>query len=110
MSESPSKSRIKINLKNSRRFVGVLRQLAKSDTSLINKMKVTVYKDDIIEEKKQFFIAPLMFLSSQNHLNNHDSTENTNLNTNLDSNIDEIQISQNAEFMDYPDSSDFDEE
>ena len=54
MSESPINSQIKLRRKNDRKFFGVLQRLAKSDTLLVDKMKVTVYKEDIAEEKKEF--------------------------------------------------------
>ena len=40
------KSQNQINKKDSIKFFGVLQRLAKSDTSIYNKMKVTVYKED----------------------------------------------------------------
>ena len=48
------KSQNQINNKGSIKFFGVLRHLAKSDTSIYNKMKVTVYKEDNTEEKNKF--------------------------------------------------------
>ena len=113
MSESSIKSQFKTNEKNNRKFSRVLRCLAKSDTSLINKMNVTVYKEDIIEEKKQFLVAPLMYINCHKRFINHNSTENTSINifeNSITEEIQEIQSPQDPELMDYPDSSDFDDD
>ena len=109
MNESSIKLKTKSSEKNSRKFFGVLRRLVKSDNSINNILKVTVYKDEINDEKKQFFIAPSIFISSERHLYNHNSTQNKNKNIIENSIIEEIQSSNNAEFMEYPDSSDFDD-
>ena len=102
------KSQNQINKKDSIKFFGVLQRLAKSDTSIYNKMKVTVYKEDNIEEKKQILIAPSMFMKYHENYINHVSTSNTikNINENL---IKENENSspQNPELINYPDSSDF---
>ena len=113
------KSENKVTDKPSRKFHGVLRRLAKSDTSILNTMKVTVYKDDIIEDKKHIFIAKSMFMNYQERWINHISTESTNvnINENINENLNEDSIIENEvlsphceEFKDYPDSSDFDDD
>ena len=109
------KSENKVTDKPSRKFHGVLRRLAKSDTSILNTMKVTVYKDDIIEDKKHIFIAKSMFMNYQERWINHISTESTNVNINEILNEDsiienEVLSPQCEEFKDYPDSSDFDDD
>ena len=100
----------KIIEKNNKKFVGILRRLAKSDSSIMNGLKVTVYKEKIIEEKKQIFIAPSIFNNYLKCFNNYDSAENTSENINEDSVVEEIQSSNDTEQMDYPDSSDFDDD
>ena len=111
MKKLPVKSQSQTNEKSSKKFFGVLRRLAKSDSSIKNKMKVTVYNEDITNEKKQIFIAPSMFttfINRNKNLNNHNSTENTSKNIIETSIIEnEIQSPQNTEIKDYPDSSDF---
>ena len=99
--------------KNSRRFFGVLRHLAEFDIPLIHKMNVTVYKEDITEEKKQFLVAPLMYMDCHKNFINHNSAQNTNINIFENSITEETQETQsprNPELMDYPDSSDFDDD
>ena len=111
MNKSSFKSKTLISEKKCKKNIGILENLAKSDTSLTNIMKVTVYKEDFNEEKKQFFIAPSVFMNSQEHLIYHDSNENTNDGIIEDSIIkNEIPSPQNAELMNYPDSSDLDDE
>ena len=111
MSESPINPKIKIIEKRRKKFSGILRHLAKSDSSLVNKMNITVYKDDIIEEEKQIIIAPSMYLNCRKPLNNHKSAENTivNIFENLvieKGNPSPVQDEQ----IDYPDSSDFEDD
>ena len=110
MNKSSFKSKILISEKNCMKNTRILKRLAKSDTSLRNIMKVTVYKEDLNEEKKQFLIAPSAFMNSNEHLVYHDSNENTNEGIIEDSIENEILSPQNTELMNYPDSSDFDDE
>ena len=111
MSESLIKSQNKITEKNKRKFHGVLRRLIKSDSSVNNKMKVTVYKVDNTEKKKQLIIAPLIFTNYCRHLINHNSTINTNVNI-IENLIKEEENSSpvDSELKNYPDSSDFDDD
>ena len=109
MNKSSNKSQVTINKKTSRKFSDILGQLAKSDTSLINKMKVTVFKEDIIDEKKQ--IAPSTFMNSHKHFIYRNSNEDAIVNVIEDSVLEsEALTTQNAELINYPDSSDFDED
>ena len=114
MNEPHIKSQIKIRRKNSRKFFGILRRLAKSDP-LINKLNITVYKavykEDIIEEKNRFIIAPSNFINSRQNLINHNSTKNTNLNI-IEDLITEKENSSpvGTELIECPDSSDFDDD
>ena len=108
MSEAPIKSQIKLS---TRKFHGVLRRLAKSDSSVINKLKVTVQNEDATQEKKPCLIAPSMFMNCNKHVNNHNSTINTTVNIIENLNTEKENSSPiNAELIDYPDSSDFDED
>ena len=89
----------KINEKNIKKFVGILRSLSEYDTSL-NKMKVTVYKEEITELKKQFYLT-----------SNPNSTESTSLYFSEDSFIEEIKTPiDDDELEEYPDSSDLEGE
>ena len=45
--------------KRVQKYSGILRQLAKLDSSIFNKLKVTVCEGEFIEENKFFLIAPL---------------------------------------------------
>ena len=106
MSEPSNKSQIKLSRKNSKKFTEVLRRLAKSDSSLIKKMKITVCEDDTNVNKKNFLIAPSMFMNC--HRIYHASTENTNVNI-IKNLITEKENSNpiDTELINYPDSSDF---
>ena len=111
MSESPIKSQFKMSEKNSRRFFGVLRHLAEFDIPLIHKMNVTVYKEDITEEREHILIAPSIVIKYPEHPKSFNSTENKIENIIEDSIIkSEISNSSNAELMNYRDSSDFNDE
>lgn len=111
MNKSAIKSQIKINEKNEKKYFGVLRRLAEFDSSMLNKIKVTVYKEDIVEEKKQIIIAPSIFANCPGHLINNNSIERTNENTIEDLIIENENPSPaNSELMNYPDSSDFDDD
>ena len=109
MDEFPIKSQTIRLKKNSKKFFGVLRHLAKSDSSLKNELKVTVCKDDPTEAKKQIIIAPSLFINSCKI--NYNSTQNTNINI-LEDLITKNQNTSpiDAELKDYPDSSDFDDD
>ena len=110
MNESPIKSKIKISEKSDRKFLGLLRRLAKLDSWLINKMKVAVYKEDIIEDKKKIIIAPSMFMDYHSNLNNHNSNINTNVNI-IENIVTEKETLSpiDTELIDHPNSSDFDD-
>ena len=109
MSESHIKSQIKLKEKGHRKISGILRSLAKSDSSVTNKLQITVYKDDTSVEKKPIIIAPSMFMKCQKI--KHNSTINTNVNIIQDlTNEKENSSPIPSELVDYPDSSDFDDE
>ena len=110
MQKSPNKSKNTLNQSSNKKFREKLERLAKSDSSLIKRLSITVYKEDIIEEKKQFFIAPSMFLNSHDHLTNHSSTDNTS--SIIENSIMENENSSQCDpdLMNYPNSSDFDED
>ena len=93
-----NETRTKINVKCHKKFVVILRSLAKYDTSL-NKMKVKVYKEEITEVKKQFYFT-----------SNPNSTESTSLYFSEDSFIEEMQSPIESESVGYPDSSDLEGE
>ena len=89
----------KINEKSYKKFVRILRSLAEYDTPL-NKMKVTVCKEEITEVKKQFYLP-----------SNANSTKSTKLIFSEDSYIEEMKRSiDEDELEDYPDSSDLEGE
>ena len=95
--------------KNERKYFGVLRRLAKLDSSIFNKLKVTVCEGEFNEEKQCFLVAPLMVFNSDNDLKNKNSSkksaEKNNGNSTEQS---EISYENNIEsYDDYPDSSDF---
>ena len=114
MNESHIESQIKIRRKNSRKFFGILRRLAKSDP-LINKLNITVYKavykEDSIKEKNRFTISPSKFINRSQNLINHNSAKNTNVNI-IEDLITEKENSSpiGTELIEYPDSSDFDDD
>lgn len=91
--------------KSSQKFVGVLRRLAQSEDSVVNKIKVKVSEGDI-EEK--CFIAPSKFKNYSEYNVNQNSTKKTSLNTFENSNEKKKNSSpiHNIETVDYPDSSD----
>ena len=99
MKKSSNETQSKINKKDIKKFVGILRSLAENDTSL-NKMKVTVYKEEITELKKQFYLT-----------SNPSSTESTSLYFSEDSFIEEMKKPiDDDELEEYPDSSDLEGE
>ena len=99
MKKSPSQVQAKINVKNNKKYVEILRSLAKYDSSL-NKMKVTVYEEDITELKQKFYLT-----------SNPSSTESTSLYFSEDSFIEEMKSPiDEDELEDYPDSSDLEGE
>ena len=94
-----------IKKKNERQYFGVLRNLAKSDTSIFNELKITVCEGEFIESKNHIFIAPSMFMSCHefnNQNSNKISIENENPNEQT-----EISNENEIKNFDYPDSSDF---
>ena len=99
MKKSPNKALTKINVKNNKKYVEILRSLAQYDTPL-NKMKVTVYEEDITELKKKFYLT-----------SNPSSTESTSLYFSEDSFIEEMKSPiDEDELEEYPDSSDLEGE
>ena len=97
-------TKCKMNQKNSKKFVGILRRLAYSESLITNKIKITVSKDEIIEEKNRILIAPSIFKSYSDHEQN--STEKS-INTIKNSNKEKINSNPHIESVNYPDSSDF---
>ena len=91
-------------IKNKRKYFGILRRLAKSDTSVLNKLKVTVFEGEFIEEKEHIFIAPSIFISCPNQNSNQISIEDKNENFNEKT---KISSKNEIETLDYPNSSDF---
>ena len=99
MKKLPDEPQSKINKKNIKKYVGILRSLAEYDTSL-NKLKVTVYKEEITELKKQFYLT-----------SNPSSTESTSLYFSEDSFIEEMKSQvDDDELEENPDSSDLEGE
>ena len=99
MKKSLNQPQTKINKKNIKKYVGILRSLAEYDTSL-NKLKVTVYKEEITELKKQFYLT-----------SNPSSTESTSLYFSEDSFIEEMKSQvDDDELEENPDSSDLEGE
>ena len=99
MKKSPSQAQEKITVKSYKKYVGILRSLAKYDSSF-NKMKVTVYEEDITELKQKFYLT-----------SNPSSTESTSLYFSEDSFIEEMKSPiDEDELEDYPDSSDLEGE
>ena len=97
--KSSNEPQDKINEKSYKKSCRILRSLAEYDTPL-NKMEVTVYKEEIIEAKKQFYLTP-----------NPNSTESTSLYFSEDSFIEEMKNQiEDDELVDYPDSSDLEGE
>ena len=110
MNELPIKSQNKLKQRYNKKFREDLQLLAKSDSSLIKKLNITVYKEDLNEGKKQIFIAPSMFLNSQDNLTNQISTDNTS-SIIENSIIEKENLSPcDPDLMNYPNSSDFDED
>ena len=94
--------------KNDRRYFGVLQRLAKFDTSILNIMKVKVYKEDITEETEHILIAPSICMKYPELSISFNSTENIIENIVEDSIIgNKNSKSSNPELMNYRDSSDF---
>ena len=99
MKKSPSQAQEKITVKSYKKYVGILRSLAKYDSSF-NKMKVTVYEEDITELKQKFYLT-----------SNPSSTESTSLYFSEDSFIEEMKSPiDEDELEENPDSSDLEGE
>ena len=95
-------------IKNQRKYLGVLRSLAKSDSSIYNKLKITVSEGEFVDEKEQILIAPSMYKSCPENLVN----QNINpipIGNKIEITKEEKEISDEngTETLDYPDSSDF---
>ena len=99
------KSEIQTNKKNSIKFAQVLRRLAAFEDLKPNKTKVTIFENEIIEEKINIFTEPSMFKNYSEDSTEQNTTENSSLNTIEDLNI-KIILSPFIEPVDYPDSSD----
>ena len=95
-----------------RKYFSVLRNLAKLDSSMFNKLKVTVCEGEFNEEKQCFLIPPLVHFESgkdfEDNNSNQISTEKIIENSTIQS---EISNENKIETLDnYPDSSDFSED
>ena len=91
--------------KNERKYFNIFRRLAKSDSSIFNKLKVTVCEGEFNEEKQCFLVAPLMLFNSDKDLENKKSNEKA-----IEYSTEHSEISNENEsgiLNDYPDSSDF---
>ena len=108
MNETHTKSHIKLSTKNSKKFSGILRHLAKSE-NYITKIKVTISKGEIRdEEKDQFLVAPLTYKSSFENIPINNFIENSNKNFIEDlNNENKNSSSYDNDLKEYPDSSDF---
>ena len=94
--------------KKERKFVGVLRKLAKSDCSVINKLKITVSKSEFFEENEHNFIGPSKLMSFPENLINQNLNQTSVENTIKSSNeLPKIAGKNEIHSLDYPDSSDF---
>ena len=95
-------------IKNQRKYLGILRTLAKSDNSIFKNLKITVSEGEFVEEKEQNIIAPSMYKSCPENLVN----QNINpipIENKFEITKEEKEISDKngIETLDYPDSSDF---
>ena len=91
--------------KNERKYFNIFRRLAKSDSSIFNKLKVTVCEGEFNEEKQCFLVAPLILFNSDKDLENKKSNEKA-----IEYSTEHSEISNENEsgiLNDYPDSSDF---
>ena len=91
--------------KNERKYFNIFRRLAKSDSSIFNKLKVTVCEGEFNEEKQCFLVAPLILFNSDKDLENKKSNEKA-----IENSTEQSEISNENEsgiLNDYPDSSDF---
>ena len=91
--------------KNERKYFNIFRRLAKSDSSIFNKLKVTVCEGEFNEEKQCFLVAPLMLFNSDKDLENKKSNEKA-----IEYSTEHSEISNENDsgiLNDYPDSSDF---
>ena len=94
--------------KKERKYFGVLRKLAKSDCSVINKLKITVSKSEFIEENEHNFIGPSKLMSYPENLINQNLNQTSVENTIKSSNeLPKIAGKNEIHSLDYPDSSDF---
>ena len=94
--------------KNNRKFVQILRRLAKLEDLTSNKIKVTICENEIIEEKNKIFIASPAFIKcyKNNAINNSIGNKNEKIKKNL--NREKKNSAKNEiEEEEYPDSSDF---
>ena len=95
--------------KNERKYFNIFRRLAKSDSSIFNKLKVTVCEGEFNEEKQCFLVAPLMPFDSDKDLENKKTNQNKTEKT-IEDSTEHSEISNENKSViseDYPDSSDF---
>ena len=98
----------KTNEKRIRKLTGVLRRLAKSDSSVMNAIKVTVCEGEITEEKNEIFIAPSIIMNYRKYTADNYLSEN--IRNNIFSDLKEIESKHDNEEIGSPDSSDFDDD
>ena len=95
--------------KNERKYFNIFRRLAKSDSSIFNKLKVTVCEGEFNEEKQCFLIAPLILFNSDKDLENQNSNQISNEKL-IENSTEQSDVSfenKNESLDEYPDSSDF---
>ena len=95
--------------KTERKYKRILRNLAKSDSSLFNKLKVSVCKGEFNEEKQCFLIAPLILFNSDKDLENQNLNKISNEKL-IENSTEQSDVSfenKNESLDEYPDSSDF---
>ena len=82
-------SLVQNNKKNNRKFVEILRRLAKLEDLSSNKIKVTICENEIIEEKNKILIASSTFIKcyKNNAKNNSIGNKNEKINENLNKKI-----------------------
>ena len=110
MNGSLYKSKNSLNQKYNKKLREELQRIVKSDSSLIKKLNITVYKEDFNEEKQHFFIAPSMFINSHDRLINQSSTDNASSIIEKSTVEKESMSPCDPDLMNYPNSSDFDDD
>ena len=95
--------------KRVQKYSGILMRLAKLDSSIFNKLKVTVCEGEFIEENKFFLIAPLTQFDSVKDFENKNLSKEITEKA-IENSTEQSEISNEnkiVSFDDYPDSSDF---